>query len=284
MRFSSRVTRFSIFSLFLRQGNLRNMEKRNEAEGGYMADRVNICGVMIDNLTFVEALDAIDSFLGGGGFHSIVTPNVDHIVKLQEDAEFRCVYDNASLVLADGMPLLWASKYLGTPLCQKISGSDIFPLMCERAEQNHKSVFFLGGRPGAADAASEKMKSRFPNLVIAGTYCPPYGFEHDQEENERIIRMIRETAPDILFVGLGAPKQEKWVEKHRNDLGVPVSIGIGVTFEFVAGMVKRAPVWMQRIGLEWFWRVLNEPKRLFRRYFIDDFRFFGLVRRQKAAM
>lgn len=210
----------------------------------------------------------------------IVTPNVDHLVRLRKDTQFREAYGRAALRLADGMPLLWASRLLGTPLKEKISGSDLFLKLCGRAAAKGMRVFLLGGRPDAAARAGEALRRKFPALEIAGTYCPPYGFEGDAGENRKIVRLIKEAKPDILFVGLGAPKQEKWICRHNRACGVPVSIGIGCSFEFTAGLVRRAPVWMQGCGLEWFWRLLMEPGRLWKRYLVDDMLFLRLVAEQ----
>jgi len=215
--------------------------------------------------------------------YTVVTPNVDHIVQLQKNADLKKVYKDAALVLADGMPLLWAAKFLGTPLKEKISGSDLFPKLCEVAARKGYKLFFCGGREGAADAAKAVLEQKNLGLNVVGTYCPPFGFENDEEENNKIIAMIKDSKPDILFVGLGAPKQEKWIHKYKEKYQVPVSIGIGVSFEFIAGMVKRAPVWMQKAGLEWFWRLMMEPGRLWKRYLIDDMQFFGLVFKQKMG-
>lgn len=246
-----------------------------------MSKKVNICNVEINNITTEEVLMDIESLVKRDCSQYVVTPNVDHIIKLQYDTEFQEIYKNAALVLADGMPLLWAGKILGTPIKEKISGSDIFPKICELSAKKKYKLFLLGGREGAAIKAKEVLCEKYKGLEIVGTYCPPFGFENDPVENEKIINLIKESQPDILFVGLGAPKQEKWVYKYRDLYNVPVSVGIGVTFEFIAGMVKRAPLWMQKIGLEWFWRVLMEPKRLWKRYFIDDMKIFKLVLQQK---
>ncbi len=240
-----------------------------------------VCGVAINNITTYQALGMIDQFVQQRKNSIVVTPNVDHIVKLQNDAEFMRIYRDASLVLADGMPLLWASRILGNPIVEKISGSDIFWNICELASQKQYGLFLLGGRPGAASGAAQTLQGKYPGIRITGTYCPPFGFEYDPAENSKIIAMIRAAKPDILFVGLGAPKQEKWIYNHRKELNVPVSMGIGVTFEFACGMVKRAPLWMQRSGLEWMWRLLMEPGRLWKRYLVEDMKFFILVLRQK---
>ena len=129
--------------------------------------------------------------------------------------------------------------------------------------------------------AAEVLREKYPAVRICGTYCPAYGFEKNEQENKKIVTMIRDARPDILFVGLGAPKQEKWIHQYKDSCEVPVSIGIGISFEYISGIVKRAPKWMQQRGLEWFWRLLHEPKRLWRRYLINDIEFFWLVYKQK---
>jgi N-acetylglucosaminyldiphosphoundecaprenol N-acetyl-beta-D-mannosaminyltransferase len=243
--------------------------------------RIRLLGVGIDDVDMKGAVSMIENEVAkhSGGY--AVTPNVDHLVKLQKDRDFKKIYDEAACVFADGMPLLWAGKFLGTPFRAKISGSDLFPELCSVAAEKGYRLFFMGGRPGAADKAAEVLRGKYPGLIVAGTYCPPMGFEKDPVENAKIVRMIRDAKTEILFVGLGAPKQEKWVYDHRAEYDAGVSIGIGVTFEFVAGMVKRAPVWMQNAGLEWFWRLVMEPRRLWKRYLVDDSQFFGLLLREK---
>ncbi len=248
-----------------------------------MKERINIGGVMIDNLTIDEFLLECDELVAKRQPVYVITPNVDHVIKFQKDADFRRVYDQAALVVADGVPLLWAAKFLGTPLKEKISGSDILPLICREAAQKGFRLFFMGGRPQAAEIAAKKLGEKFLGLQIVGTYCPPFGFEKDDAENQKIIDLLDQSKPDILFVGLGAPKQEKWVNRFYTQYKVPLSIGVGVSFEFAAGMVNRAPLWMQNVGLEWFWRILMEPGRLWRRYLIDDMQFFPLIFKQKFS-
>lgn len=243
--------------------------------------KIHLLGVNIDNVSFEEAISSVEEMILRQVPSYVLTPNIDHLVKVQKDPVFHAIYEKAALVIADGVPLLWAARFLGTPLKEKISGSDLFPKLCEKAAQKGWRVFFVGGREGAATRAAEILKTRFPALKVAGTCCPPFGFEKDENENEKILALIREAKPDIVFVGLGAPKQEKWIGRFKDAYGAPVSIGIGVSFEFVAGMVKRAPVWMQKAGLEWFWRLMMEPGRLWKRYLIDDMQFFWLVLLQK---
>jgi N-acetylglucosaminyldiphosphoundecaprenol N-acetyl-beta-D-mannosaminyltransferase len=243
--------------------------------------RIRLCGVGIDDVNMNEAVAMVEYAIRLKSDAYAVTPNVDHVVKLQDDAEFRKLYDEADCVFADGMPLLWGAKFLGLPLKEKISGSDLFPELCRVSARKGYRLFFLGGREGAAAQAADILRKKYPGIDIAGVYSPPMGFEKDRAENEKIVRMIKEAKTDILFVGLGAPKQEKWVYCHRREYGAGISIGIGVTFEFTAGMVKRAPVWMQKAGLEWTWRLFMEPKRLWRRYLVEDTRFLSLLLREK---
>ena len=233
-------------------------------------ERIQLMNTKIDNCSMEEALVAIEQLIHENKNSYVVTPNVDHIVKLEKDEEFREVYKNASLILTDGKPLIWIANLYKTPIKEKISGSDLFPRVCEVAAKKKYKMFFLGAAEGVAAKAAENLAKRFQGLNVVGTYSPPFGFEKDEEELEKIIKMIRGVKPDILIVGLGAPKQEKFIYKYREQLGVPVSLGLGASLDFEAGNVKRAPKWVADHGLEWFYRFLSEPKRLFKRYFIDD--------------
>jgi N-acetylglucosaminyldiphosphoundecaprenol N-acetyl-beta-D-mannosaminyltransferase len=254
--------------------------RRADARDELRQKRVEISGVQIDNVTMCQAFEQIERLIARASPAYIVTPNVDHVVKLQRNAAFGSVYQGAALVLADGMPLLWAARFLGTPLKQKVSGSDLFPRFCQLAAERGYRLFFLGGQPGAAERAASVLAERHPDLRVVGTYCPPMRFEHDDEENERIIRMLNESRPDVVFVGVGAPKQELWIARHHKRYAAAVSIGVGASFDFVAGYVRRAPRVVQRLGLEWLWRLAQEPRRMHRRYLIDDPKFFALVWRQ----
>lgn len=207
----------------------------------------------------------------------MLTVNVDHIVKMQHDREFYKIYKEADYITADGVPILWAAKLFGNPIKEKISGSDILPKILPLAEEKQYRIFFMGAAEGVVQKAAEEIKTQYKNINIVGTYSPSYGFEKNEEEIAKIISMIKDANTDILFLGVGAPKQEKWIAKYKDVYCAPLSIGVGATFDFIAGNVKRAPKWMQKIGLEWFWRFLQEPKRLFRRYFIEDSAFLKLV-------
>ena len=258
-----------------------NAGRRRRLGTGARPERVQILGVEIDNLTFGQALDRITELAARGRPSIVVTPNVDHLMKCRRDPEFRRVYARADLVLADGMPILWASRLLGRRIVEKVSGSDLLPELCATAARGGLSVYFLGGRPGAADRCGRLMRQRHPELRVAGADCPDHGFEKDPSRNERVVAAVREARPDLLFVGLGSPKQEYWILENLDRLGSPVLLGVGASIDFAAGAAKRAPRWMQRSGLEWLYRLIHEPRRLWRRYLIEDSPFFFLVLRQK---
>jgi N-acetylglucosaminyldiphosphoundecaprenol N-acetyl-beta-D-mannosaminyltransferase len=211
-------------------------------------------------------LDELDA--GHGGV--VVTPNLDHWRRLSQDAAFAEVYRQADLIVADGMPLIWASRLKGTPLPERVAGSNLISTLSAAAAERGRSVYLLGGAPGTAEAAAAELARCSPELKIAGTYCPEYGFERDEEAMARIIAVLQTARPDIVYVGLGSPKQELVTMRLREYLPRAWWLGIGVSFSFLSGQVRRAPRWMQRAGLEWLHRLAAEPKRLARRYLIED--------------
>lgn len=239
--------------------------------------RIKFLNIEIDNLSMKESIDYIDKLIQNRNPSYVVTPNVDHIVKLEKDRDFQEVYNNANLILTDGMPLVWISKLLKTPIKEKVSGSDLFPQLCELANEKGYSIFLLGAAEGVASKAAEKLKSKYKKLKIVGTYSPSYGFEKDDDEIQKIINKINVANPDILAVGLGAPKQEKFIYKYKDQLNVPISLAIGASIDFEAGKMKRAPLWMQKSGLEWFYRLSKEPRRMFKRYIIDDIAILKII-------
>lgn len=204
----------------------------------------------------------------------VCTGNLDHLVIAERDPEFHDAYKNADFVVADGAPVVWLSK-IGAHddkeiLPERVAGSDLFWELAKASEQTKLKLFFLGGVEGAADAAAVEVLKRYPKARIAGTYCPPFATFNTEEEQARIRQAVKAAKPDILLVAFGAPKQEKWIVKNKDLLGVPVSIGVGGSFEMAAGILERAPVWVQNSGMEWFYRFAQQPKRLFKRYFVDD--------------
>ena len=251
---------------------------------------VLIEGIPFAKLRMKEVVDLIirQHSQGYGGW--IVTPNVDILHRLVTDTSFRALVSSEStLFTADGAPIVWLSRMLGTPLPERVTGSDIFVELVSKAAQNGKSIFLLGGNPGVAEIAADILQQMHPALCIAGCYAPPFGFEGNLEEIAKIRNFMATTRPDIIFVGLGSPKQEKVIAMMRELLPASWWLGIGVSFSFVAGDVKRAPVWMRKVGLEWFYRVMQEPKRLFKRYFLINIpfalRLFGrnLIKRMELS-
>lgn len=244
-------------------------------------NRMEFLNTKIDNLTMEESLDEIDKLIKKKNPSYVVTPNVDHIVKLEEDKEFQEVYENANLILTDGMPLIWISKIKKTPIKEKVSGSDLFPKVCELAAKKGYRLFLLGAAEGVADTAARNLEQKYDGLNVVGTYSPSYGFEKNEDEIKHIINIVREANPDILAVGLGAPKQEKFIYKYKDELNVPISLAIGASIDFEAGNINRAPKWVQKIGMEWFFRLCKEPKRMFRRYLVDDIKILKLIWRYR---
>lgn len=239
--------------------------------------RIKFMNTEVDNLDMNEALEKIDILIQARKNSYVVTPNVDHIVQLENDSELQEVYKNADLILTDGKPLIWISNYYKTPIKEKVSGSDLFPLLCQLAANREYKMFFLGAAEGVASTAAVNLKAKYKNLMISGTYSPPFGFEKNESEIDHIINLINKEKPDILIVGVGAPKQEKFIYSNLNKLNVPLSLGLGASLDFEAGNIKRAPKWMQKSGLEWLFRITQDPKRMFKRYIIDDLKIIRLV-------
>jgi len=225
-------------------------------------------GVPFDRVTSVDSLRIIGQMIASGRPHYAATANVDFAVQALKDVELHRILADADLVLCDGMPLVWASRFLGNPLPERVTGSDLVPLLLAEAELKGWRVFFLGGTDASVATAAERVRMRHPKLELVGAYSPPFKplLEMDHED---IVRRVREARPDILLVAFGCPKQEKWISMQLRHTGVPLSIGVGATIDFLAGSVRRAPLWMQRTGLEWVFRMLQEPNRLFRRYCTD---------------
>lgn len=242
--------------------------------------RINMFNVNFNNYDFHDLLDYIDASIQQRRQSYILTCNVDHLIKLRKDSEFQQVYSKAGAIVADGMPIIWASRLLGRPLKQKVSGSDLFSRLGSAFETRQYRLFFLGSANGIPEMATQKLKLAYPDINVVGCYSPSYGFEHNEQENEYIVRMLIDARPDIVFVGVGAPKQEKWIYRNYLQYQAPVSIGVGATFDFLSGAVKRAPDFMQKTGFEWFWRLSQEPKRLWKRYLIDDAQFLGMLTKE----
>jgi N-acetylglucosaminyldiphosphoundecaprenol N-acetyl-beta-D-mannosaminyltransferase len=243
--------------------------------------RVRVGGAAVDPLTFAEAIRSIGRHvLSDAPPAYAVTPNAQHVVILQSDARLKAIYAEAKFVFADGMSLLIAARLLGQALPERVTGVDLFQALCSESAKLGFRIFLLGGQPRAAELAASVLQERNPGINITGTYCPPLGFENDADETRRIVEMVRASRSDLLFVGLGAPKQEYWIHQHYESLNVRLSMGVGGAFDMVAGITPRAPKLLQNIGLEWLFRLSAEPRRLWRRYLIGNLRFLRIIVRQ----
>ncbi|MBA3483257.1 MAG: WecB/TagA/CpsF family glycosyltransferase [Pirellulales bacterium] len=243
---------------------------------------VSLFGMKIDALSMSETVDALLAWCHaprGEACRYVVTPNVDHAVMFQTNEKLRQSYADASLVLADGAPVVLASRLLGRGLPERVAGSDLAPALFKLAARGASPlrVFLLGAAPGVADRAAANIAQRWSNIEIVGTLSPPLGFERDEAENERILAAVAALKPDLVVLGLGAPKQELWIHAHADRLEAKVALCIGATIDFLAGEKRRAPRWMRRVGLEWFHRLSSEPGRLAKRYLRDAWVFPQLV-------
>ena len=239
-----------------------------------------ILGAPIDDINMTEALNRIDYFVKHGRAtrrgHQIATINADFVVKSLTDPELRRVLQESDMATADGMPLVWSARLLGVPLEGRVTGADMVPALAKRAAEKGYSIYFLGAAPGVAEATAKELCRQYPALKVAGCSAPSRAAVANNDLG--IVEACRAAKPDILLVAFGNPKQEKWIYQHASQLNIPVMMGVGGTFDFIAGVTKRAPRWMQETGLEWLYRLLSEPRRLWKRYAQDliGFGFFFL--------
>ena len=244
--------------------------------------RVRVGALAVDVLDRQQALEAIVRLVREGRGGTVFTPNVDHVVQAEHDVTFREAYGRAALSLVDGMPVMWAARWLGTPLPEKLSGSDMFEPLVERAAAENLKIALVGGGPGVAERAAENLRQRLPNLQIVATLSPRIGLTATDEERACVERLAKVKA-DLIFVCFGAPKQELFSDRNRQLLAPAVLIGFGAVVDFAAGTVPRAPAWMSRSGLEWAYRLGREPRRLAARYLLRDPEFFKIVAVQKLS-
>lgn len=234
---------------------------------------IHLHGVKLHSVTERQCIDHVISELDAGRGGVVVTPNLDHLRRCVKDLNFGALVAEADLVVADGMPLVWASRLQGTPLPERVAGSNLISSLSAAAADRGRSIFLLGGAEGTAEGAAQLLCQRHPNLKIVGTFCPRVGFEKNPKQMAEIIQRITETNPDIVFVALGSPKQEHLIAKLRPSLTTAWWLGVGVSFSFLTGHVRRAPLWMQKYGVEWLHRLGQEPRRLFKRYIMTGLPF-----------
>ncbi|WP_229215802.1 WecB/TagA/CpsF family glycosyltransferase [Duganella sp. CY15W] len=235
-------------------------------------ERITMMGCAMDNLTMEETLQRVEGFIASGQPHQHVVVNVDKLVKAQHDPELRRIINECALINVDGMPVVWASRLLGKPIKERVAGVDLFESLMGRAAQRQWRVYLLGAREEVVAGVKQVYERRYPGLVVAGYrngYWKP-------EEEAGVVDAISAARADLLFVAISSPKKEHFLGRYQEQMKIPFAMGVGGTFDVAVGRVQRAPLWMQRNGLEWFYRFLQEPRRMFRRYFIEDMAFIGL--------
>ncbi|TMH87530.1 MAG: WecB/TagA/CpsF family glycosyltransferase [Betaproteobacteria bacterium] len=238
-----------------------------------MNGRIEMMGCLIDNLSMEETLQRIEAFIRSGLPHQHAAVNADKLRKASKDPELRRVINECALINVDGVPVVWASRLLGKPLKERVAGIDLFEFLVERAAERGWRVFFLGAQEEIVQAVKALYEKRFPRLQVAGYrngYWRP-------EEEASVVRLIADSRPDLLFVAISSPKKEQFLGRYQAEMRVPFAMGVGGSFDIAVGKVKRAPMWMRQCGLEWFFRFLQEPRRMFKRYFIDGTYFFWLL-------
>jgi N-acetylglucosaminyldiphosphoundecaprenol N-acetyl-beta-D-mannosaminyltransferase len=238
--------------------------------------RVNICDVPVSSTTIPQACDVIGQWIRERKKTYVCVAPVSTIVDCQSDAEYKKVLDEADMVTPDGMPVVWMAQWMGDRNIARTYGPDLMLALCEKGQSEGYRHYFYGGAESACSLLRNVLQNKFCRMQIAGHYAPPVRNPH-AVESEEVISQINKAAPDILWVGLGSPKQDYWMKEHRARLDVPVMIGVGAAFDFLAGTKKQAPRWMRRAGLEWFFRLCSEPGRLWKRYLVGNTKFIYLA-------
>ena len=247
-------------------------------EGGNREDlghprEVHLFGLRIDSLTLLDTLDRVDEFIRDGGAHQQVSINVDKIVKAAKSPQLRDIVNSCALVNVDGMPVIWASRLLGEPVRARIAGIDLFEAIMHAAPRRGWRIYLLGARQEVVEATRRHFETACPGIEIVGArdgYWKP-------DEETLVVDEIASARPDILFVALGSPRKEEFLARYQTRMRIPFAMGVGGSFDVVAGSVRRAPRWIQNLGFEWFYRFSQEPRRLFRRYFVEDLGFLRLL-------
>ena len=248
-----------------------------------VAPRVDVLGVGVSAINLPQALGIVDGWITRREPHYVCVTGVHGIMESQRDEELRRIHNAAGLVTPDGMPLVWLSRLRGFAHVDRVYGPDLMLAACDHSLARRYSHFFYGGGDGVADRLASRLSARFPDLRIAGTFTPPFR-ALTADEDQDVVRRINEAAPDIVWVGLSTPKQERWMHAHVGRLEAPVLIGVGAAFDFHAGLKRQAPIWMQRSGLEWLFRLLTEPLRLGPRYLVNNPAFVWRIARDWSRM
>jgi N-acetylglucosaminyldiphosphoundecaprenol N-acetyl-beta-D-mannosaminyltransferase len=243
-----------------------------------MTGRITLMGCQVDNLSMEDTLVRVEEFIRSGRPHQHVVVNVDKLVKASRDPELRRIINDCALINADGMPVVWAARLLGKPLKERVAGIDLFEALMRRAGDRGWRVFLLGAREEVVRAVCDTYRGRYPALRIAGYRN---GYWSEQEE-AAVVEQIQASRAELLFVAISSPKKEQFLGRYQGAMRIPFAMGVGGSFDVAIGKVRRAPLWMQRAGLEWFFRFLQEPRRMARRYFFDDLAFVWLLIKEAA--
>ena len=270
-----KIPLYLAFAVKRQKAWVRTQRDQPAADKSNSLTTVSLCGFDFHSINERQCVSHIDSQLQGGLGGWVVTANLDHLRRMVSDEQYASLCGGATLVVADGMPLIWASRIQGTPLPGRVAGSNLVSSLSAALALRQRSVYLLGGDPGTAEAAGDVLQQSFQGLKIAGTYCPPIGFQNDPAQMEQIQQKLIQARPDLVYVALGSPKQEQLISHLCDCLPAAWWIGVGISFSFLCGDVQRAPGWMQRVGLEWLHRLIQEPKRLAGRYLVHGIPFAG---------
>ncbi|WP_200977084.1 WecB/TagA/CpsF family glycosyltransferase [Echinicola sp. 20G] len=246
-------------------------------------NKVDILGVKVSNISFNDTIEYIVDAVKLKKRTAIFTPNMNLLVTAHKDDSYKDILNTSSLLIPDGKPLIWTSMLLKQPLTEKVSGSSLFFKLCEVSAKKKLKIFLLGAAPGVGKMAKNNLESLYPGLTINGTYSPPFGFENDKSEVNKIVKLLKDSQSDILVVGLGAPKQEKFISRYYQKYDIPVSLGLGSSIDYAAGVQKMAPEWMKKAGLGWLFRLCYQPVRLGKRYFSEAPLYAVLVMKQISS-
>ncbi len=250
---------------------------------GLERERVDILSVGVSAVNMTQALDTIEGWIAHSQPNYVCVTGVHGVMESQRDESLRHIHNTAGLVTPDGMPLVWLSRLQGRRHVERVYGPDLMLELCERSTLKGYRHFLYGGSEDALEQLASNLQQRFPELQVVGKYSPPFRLLTDDEDNQ-VVQMINETDPDIVWVGLSTPKQERWMASHIRRLTAPVLLGVGAAFDFHAGLKKQAPYWMQRSGLEWLFRLATEPRRLGPRYLVNNPLFILLMLRQMLSL
>jgi len=246
-----------------------------------MHQKVNILGVQISSISNDNLLAAFTQHILHKEKKQICITPVNSVMATIKSEQVKNIYNNADYVLCDGVPIKWAASFLNTPIVERITGLDLLPNLVALSAKNDFSIFLLGASPGVGDKLKDIILTKYPQAKVVGVYVPPFMSTFTVEENDKMISSVNAASPDILLVSLTAPKQDIWIAENKHALNATLMVGIGGAFEVMAGLAKRAPKWVQKAGLESLYRFMQEPKRLFRRYFIEAPLFIRLIIKQK---